>query len=281
MKQNNTSFTTYILWAVYISLLIVLLPHTAWAFKNWEPGVGEALELFNGITSSDVISYVAAFAFEASIATLTHKLSKKIETSKKIFKNLRNSDGTTTKVFDGWETWKARYANAFALLLVGATLISMMANFAHAVEFGRDLKIFTDWGIPPIIYSIAFGGALPLVSLGFANVLSNVVDDEEAPNPEVEEAKKTILSLRQQLRETEGKVKATEALVKAAEDRARIAEERFGAMGDLVKHLFGEDKRQRIIITRKQWPQLPGAAIAIIAGSSPAYVSEILKEIDV
>jgi hypothetical protein len=37
-----------ILWAVYLSLLGVLLPHTAWT---------------------------AAFAFEASIAVLIHKLS--------------------------------------------------------------------------------------------------------------------------------------------------------------------------------------------------------------
>lgn len=275
--NNKTPFTTYVLWAVYISLLIVLLPHTAWAFANWEPGSKEATVLYGSFTTSDLIAYIAAFSFEASIATLTHKLSKKIEITKKITKEIK-TDAGIKRVTDQWGTWKARYMNGFSLLLVGATMISMMANFAHAVEFAGDLKIFTDWGIPPIIYSIAFGAALPLVSLGFANVLSNVTDDEEQPNPELEQAKATILGVRQQLRDAEARIKETELRVKAAEEKARIAEDRYGAMGDLVNHLFGEDKRQRIIIARKQWPDLPGSAIAVIAGSSPAYVSEVFKE---
>ena len=118
------------------------------------------------------------------------------------------------------------------------------------------------------------------MSLTFANVLSNVTEDEAAPNPEMEEAKKTILSIRQQLRDTESKLRDAEGRVKAAEEKTRAAEDRFAALGDVVKYLFGEDKRQRIVISRKQWPQLPGAAIAIIAGASPAYVSEVLREVD-
>lgn len=250
--------TTRVLWAVFISLLLVLLPHTAWAFRNWEP---------EGSPLSVITSYVAAFAFEAAIAVLTHKLARHIE--------------QTPRGKRGLERFAYRYMNPIAFGLLIATFVSALANLAHAVEFGRAMKIFTAWGIPPAIYSVAFGGILPLASLIFARVLSNVVDDEEAPNPEVEQAKATILSLRQQLRDGEARVKASEDRVKLAEDRARLAEERFGAIGDLVKFLFGEDKRQRIVSAHKQWPQLPGAAIAIIAGASPAYVSEVLKEADV
>lgn len=277
--MSNKSVTTYILWAVYIALLAVLLPHTAWAFRQYEP-VDSPVFLGGAFGSTftwaDAISYLVAFAFEAAIAVLTHKLSKRIE--------------QTPKSKKAWQDKFAfRYLNGIAAGLVIATLVSGMANLAHAVEFGMSLKIFAEWGIPADFYSFAFGGILPLVSLTFANVLSNVVEDEEAPNPELTQANETIRSLRQQVRETEAKVKAAEQraneterraeeLVKDAERRANLAEERFGALGDLVKYLFGEDKRQRIVFARRQWKELPNSAIAIIAGASPAYVSEVLKE---
>lgn len=271
--MSNKSITTYILWAVYIALLGVLLPHTAWAFRQYEPV--QSPVIWAAFTLADAISYLVAFAFEAAIAVLTHKLSKRIEQTPKSKKT--------------WgDKFAFRYLNGIAMGLVIATLVSGMANLAHAVEFGMALKIFAEWGIPKDVYSFAFGGILPLVSLTFANVLSNVVEDEEAPNPELTQANETIRTLRQQVRETEAKVKATEQraneterraeeLVNAAEARAKTAEDRFGAMGDLVKYLFGEDKKQRIIFARRQWKNLPASAIAVIAEASPAYVSEVLN----
>lgn len=256
--MNKKPVTTVILWIVYIGLLLVLLPHTAWAFKNWEP---------SGVATSSFVSYAAAFSFEAAIAVLTHKLAKHIE--------------ETPKGKKGWAKVSYRYLNPISLGLMFATSLSVLANLAHAVEFGQSLKIFTEWGIPQGLYSLAFGGTLPVVSLTFARVLSNVTDDEEAPNPAIEALNNTIKEIRRQLKETEQRANYAEQRAKAAEDKAHIAEERFGAMGDLMKHLFGEDKRQRIIVSRRQWPQLPGSAIAIIAGASPAYVSEILKDAEV
>ena len=41
--QNKTSFTTYGLWAVFIALLAALLPHTAWAFRQYEPMESQVL----------------------------------------------------------------------------------------------------------------------------------------------------------------------------------------------------------------------------------------------
>lgn len=277
--MNKTSFTTYGVWAVFIALLAALLPHTAWAFRQYEPTSSPVL--IGSFTWADLISYVLAFAFEAAIAVLTHKLAKHFEVTKEVKKQIKNADGTFSKVTDEWQTFKARYLNSFMLGLIITTCVSGMANLAHAVQFGQALTIFTKLGIDPNIYSFAFGGVLPLVSLTFANVLSNVTEDEAAPNPEVEEAKKAILNLRQQLREAESKLRDAEARVKDAESKTRAAEDRFTAMGDVVKYLFGEDKRQRIVISHKQWPQLPGAAIAIIAGASPAYVSEVLREVEV
>lgn len=250
----KTSITTKILWGVYISLLAVLLPHTAWAFNKFEP---VSTLTFFGISTSVITSWLAALTFEAAIGTLTHKLSERIN--------------ATPKGKRGWARFVWQYVNGFSFMLISATLISMAANLAHAVEFGSSLVIFTAWGIDPVVYSVAFGGALPLVSLGFANVLSNVTDTEDLPNPEFTALMEREKTVRSQLRESEQHRRA-------AEDRANIAEQRFDAMGDMVRRIFGEDKRERILAARRQWVGLPNSAIAVIAESSPAYVSEVLSK---
>lgn len=277
--QNKTSFTTYGLWAVFIALLAALLPHTAWAFRQYEPM--ESPVFIGSFTWADLISYVLAFAFEAAIAVLTHKLAKHFETMPKKIKALDGWHGE-------WERFSYRYMNGFMFGLIITTCVSGMANLAHAVQFGQTLTIFARLGIDANIYSFAFGGVLPLVSLTFANVLSNVVEDEEAPNPLLVKANDELKEVRKQLRETELRAKASEEdlrkqlasaeqRVNDSEERAKISEDRFFAMGDMIRYLFGEDKRQRIVAARKQWPELPNSAIAIIAGASPAYVSETLN----
>jgi len=281
--MKDKSLTTGILWAVFISLLVVLLPHTAWAFKNFEPAGADTLVLFAidsmTVTTSDVISYVAAFAFEAAIAVLVHKLAEHL--GKKLPKSIDKSKK--------WNVFSYRYLNPISFALIVTTAVSALANLAHAVQFGRTLRIFDEWGVPFAVYTVAFGGILPLVSMTFARVLSNIVEDEDAPNPELTQANETIRSLRQLVRETEAKVKAAEQQaneterraeqrVNEAEAKAKTAEDRFGAMGDLVKYLFGEDKKQRIIFARRQWARLPNSAIAVIADASPAYVSEVLSD---
>lgn len=164
-----------------------------------------------------------------------------------------------------------RYINPIGIGLVLATGLSALANLAHAVEFGRQLKIFSEWGIPEKVYAVAFGGILPFVSLTFARVLSNVVETEDGPNPELVEANNNNHKLRRELKETEQRLRIAET------EKIR-AEDRFAAMGDLVKYLFSEDKRQRILFVRDRWPALNNSAIAILSESSPSHVSEVLKE---
>ncbi len=247
--------TTKILWAVYVTFLGVLLPHTAWAFRQFEPVSSPSI--FGIMTWADLLSYMVAFAFEASIAVLTHKLSKLIE--------------ATPRRVKWWERIRFRYINGIAFGLFVATLVSGMANLAHAVQFGAYMKIFTEWGISQGFYSFAFGGILPLVSLTFANVLSNVTESEEAPNPEITLLNDQIKSVRSQLRESE-------QARKSAEEKAATAENRFGAAGDLMKKLFSDDKRERIIAIKEWRPELNGSAIAIIAESTPSHVSETLSK---
>jgi hypothetical protein len=267
---NKKSFTTNILWLVFFSVLLVLFPHAAWAFANWEPTEGID---FYGVAVPQLSHYMAAFAFEAAIAVLTHKLSEKISKTKPIMKMVKNIDGTTTKVTDIWKTFVARYVNSFSFLLIIFTGVSIMGNLAHAVEFGREMAIFAAWGIPKEIYVVAFGGSLPIISLGFASVLSNVVEDEEAPNPELQKAETALAEAKKALRESELRLKA-------AEEKARLADERFGRLGELVKNLFAEEAQKRIVSAYKLWSKLPQASIAIIANASPSFVSETLKQVE-
>lgn len=234
-----------ILWIVYLFLLAVLLPHTAWAFQKFEPvGAGYLIE---GIS---ITSWAAAFAFESAIAALTHKLSKHIEQTPKRIGRLAK--------------FSFRYLNAYSVGLVISLGISSLANLAHAVQFGGDMKIFADWGIPFGVYAFSFGAILPMISLTFARVLSNVVESDSSEDPAVIELREQLANLRKQLRDSE-------------QGRTQ-AEARFAALGDVFIKLTSPDKRERIIAIYRRWPGLTGAAIALLADSSAPYVSEVLKE---
>ena len=160
--------------------------------------------------------------------------------------------------------------SAYAAGLLLALGVSALANFAHAVEYGRAFAIFGRYSIPPFLYSITFGGILPLVSLLFARILGDNAATEAASSPELTKAKQTIKDLRDELVEEEMRISD-------AQSRAIAAEQRFAAAGDLFARLFAEEKRQRILAASEHWPELPAASIAIIAGASPGYVSEVLK----
>ncbi len=228
-----------VLWIIYISLLAVVLPHTEWAFRQFEPGAQM------GITS-----WAAAFAFEAAIAALTHKLSKHIE--------------QTPKRSAGFAKFKFRYLNSYSLGLLFSLGISTMANLAHAVEFGGSMQIFAKWNIPFGLYAFAFGAVLPIVSYTFANVLSNVVETDETEDPITADLRQTISTLRKNLHE--------------AENFRKQAEARFDAMGDVFVKLASNDKRERILAAVERWPSMSGNAIALLCDSSPAYVSEVLTQ---
>jgi hypothetical protein len=247
-----------ILWIIYIALLAVLLPHTAWAFKQFEPE-GWAW-----------VGWVAAFAFEAAIAAFTWRLKQLIETTPNYRKR-------------AWfKRLRYRYLSPYGLGLFAALIISAVANWAHAVEFGQSFAVFARYSVPTWAFSVGFGAILPLISLLFARVLAEAQDTEEETNQDLLEAKQTIKELRKELKATEEARNDAEQRIRIVEQEAeadrRAAEHRFDAISDLVTRLFAEEKRQRILAAREQWPQLPAASIAIIAESSPSYVSEVLAD---
>lgn len=262
--MNN--LTTKILWAVFIGLLAVLLPHTAWLFGQFEAQSQDGL-----FDLGTVAAWAGAFAFESAIAVLTHKLAKHIENAPKRFHQ-------GPKWFSDWPKFKYRYVNSYSLGLVIAVMVSVLANLAHSVEFGRELAIFAQWGIPAKVYQVAFGGALPVVSLLFARVLSNVSETEDENNPELDKANQAIDELRKENRITARQVKEAEERARIAEDQARNAEAKFSAAGELFARIFADEKKQRILAARKQWPELPASAIAIITDTSASYVSEVIND---
>lgn len=262
--MKRPSATTIILWIIYLFLLAVLLPHTAWAFRAFEPVDPASLwELWPGFTSADLVSYVAALAFEAAIAVLTHKLAKHIEQTAK-----------ATRGKPWGAALRIRYANSFFAGLMIATAVSSLANLAHAVEFAGSLAIFAEWGIPPGVYVVAFGGILPVVSLLFARVLSNVNEAEGQDDPALVELRATVADLRRQLKDTEARARAAEVAKSEAERQAQKALEGAGKL----RLLLADDKAERIRAARALWPGLAGAAIVAITGAAPSYVSEILRE---
>jgi hypothetical protein len=211
------------------------------------------------------------------IAALTYELSRHIESMPKIIYTRKAKFHPALKWFP---VFAYRYLNIFSLGLVGFTGISMLGNLAHAVEFGQQLKIFGQWNISFGLYAAAFGGALPLANLFFARILSNVTDDEDATNPELEAAKAENKDLRRQVKDAEGREQQTEARLRQTEHALSESEARFQAAGDLMRLLFSPEKRDRIIAAKRQWPQLTGAAIALMTDSKPSHVSEVLKEME-
>lgn len=246
MKKN---WINRLLWIIYLALLGVLLPHTAWLFGRFEQ---------DGAVGT-LAAWAGAFAFEAAIAALTHKLSVHIE--------------GTPKRLTAQRRMIYRYGNAYSLGLVLSVGVSALANLAHAVEFGRGLAIFGAWGVEPVVYEVAFGAILPLVSLVFARVLSNVQESEGEDDPALVAANEQIRVIRSELREA----KAALAL---ADGRARDAEARFGAVGDLMRALVEGEKRERIIAVKTRWPELPLSGVAVLTGSSVSYASEVLSEVE-
>ena len=174
IKRKGFNFVNYLLWFIYILLLLVLLPHTAWMFSRGEPQ--EAGEF--GIAWGLVTAWSAALVFECVIAVMTHKLSKHIDHS--------------PKYSNDWKRFRSRYLNAYGAGLLLAWIVSTYANLAHAVEYGQPIKIFSDWGLPVWSYSVAFGAILPTASLLFAWVLSSVIEQDANEPNELEKAKNEL-----------------------------------------------------------------------------------------
>ncbi len=242
--DKDPRWVNLVLWLVYIFLLAVLLPHTAWAFSQLEPTGKDDF----GIPWGVVVAWAAAFAFECTIAVMTHKLAKHIE---------RASNSSKWPV-----RWQRRYANAYFGGLMLAWGVSSLANLAHSVEFGQPMVVFAAWGIPAWVYSVALGAALPTLSLLFALVLSSSIE-ADVTEDEVEEALNAVKAAERAAKRETAKLQN-----KLDELRRRYAD---------YEPLYGTDRKARILAAARLFPDLSGAGIAVVAKTSTGYVSEVLR----
>lgn len=281
-----TNLTNKILWGVYISLLMVLYPHTMWAFSVFEPST-----MWGKITSGG-----AAFAFEAIVAVLVHKLAEYWEAvNKKKFK--ANSEQHLW-----WLKFSHKYINAYVFGLLFALVVSVAANTAHAVQYGDEinLRIVHEWGVPFWLYTVVFGAMLPFCSILFAQVLSNANDLDNLFSDSVQNYEEIANQLRTQLTAVQNKFTALKAkheqeLQQYQErvnqvnesvnnDKQRVTEmettikqlrTQLLQMGDYSK-LTSDDVSTRIKAAKQLWPELSNRSLATVCNCSPTYVGNVL-----
>lgn len=248
-----------LLWAIYISLLAVLLPHTAWTFSQFEePGLW-----------GKVIAWVAAFAFEAAIAVFTHKLTEYNASCP------RYSSGNVA-----WRTFSYKYLNPFSVALTLALAYSALANFTHAVEFGQPLAAFGDWSLAETFYSVTFGATLPACSLVFAMVLSSTVESVEVVDEELAKMQGKLTAVRGELGDVKNELAESEAALEQVKSELAQAEVSFAEANTLGGRLFATEKKQRILFASERWAGISRSVIAVLTDSSGAYVSEVLNARD-
>lgn len=271
--KNRTPSSNLLIWAIYLALLAVLLPHTAWAFGRFEPTaiplIGEGAAASAGAT---VIAWTAAAVFELSIAIFTHKLAGRIE------RTPRYSAGTNPHWLRRWlrvrlRTFAYRYLNPYAAALLLSVSISTLANLAHAIEYAQPFAITQALPIRPIALAAAFGGILPLVSLVFARALANVAQTESQQD-------ERLARVRSDLKQARADLSQAERALDQAEQEANHARTQLNQAEHLTLRLFGESKQDRIIAAAELWPDLARkpTVIAIIARASPAYTVEVLQK---
>jgi predicted transcriptional regulator len=310
--MKSKSFTYYMFWAVFLGLLATMLPHTQWAFRQLEPAISPVI--YGGFTYADLVALAAAFSFEAGLAVFVHRLSRKIEKTKKVYRGVGES-----RAVDYWATLGARYVNMFTAGVLFCAFVSGMANYFHALQFSTALVAFSKVGFFRELYPLALGAALPIVSLIFASALSNVSEEETEEDPanvELKEKNKELNRSNRELSQAFSKLQAdfsalqekfstALAEVQAAKDSLKVAlglssdqeselkqaTEELKATNELVNSLqdrlkdnnmstilSGMEPKERIVYLKQTFSELPNASIAIMAGVSPGRVSQVLKD---
>jgi len=279
MKWNNLFSVSSVLWIVFLALLASLLPHTAWAFDQFEPTDVERWTMFG--TTATPVAWLFALSFETAIAALTHTLKTHIEARRKSSFNLERA--RMPWYLQWWPLFSYRYMNAYSAGLFAAWLLSTLANLAHAVEYGGRMAIFDKWGVPFGFYALAFGAVLPSISLVFARVLSSVREAEQEDDPAFAKMKEDMKEAKAAIRLAEQQTKATEqqanTTIRSLEKELYESEQRYKAVGDVVRYLFGQDMalKERIRGVRMTFPNLSQNGIAQLLGCSVSTVNDALQ----
>lgn len=235
-------------YIIYLALLGVLLPHTAWAFSRFQEAVGW------GGHKNAILAWALAIVFEGTIFAITYHLKGLIEKSSRM-----KQKTDELRIAFAWRKFSSAWVNEFGFLLLFTSGVSALANFSYAVEFGQSFLAFDRYGMPRIIYELAFGGTLPVVSVVFARILADTAEAEQERADGELEAKKG-----------ERAANKTSARLRIERDKLRIAQTHYEALSDSLA-------KDRIRAARILWPDESQAKIAGRAGASPSTVSEVLN----
>lgn len=234
-----------ILWIIFLALLAVLLPHTAWWFSQFQDP--KTITLFNiSVRPGLLTAWFAALVFEGTIAAYTHKLAQHIE-------SLPNYK-------DARKKFTERYLNAYGLILLIAWLVSTIANYAYALEFAEPVKLFTDTGLPVELGAGISGGILPLCSLLFARALSNVRETE----PEQTQAEQELLAKNKDLNKTNRELNAENQRLNETIRKANV-----------LRTIFDADAAaaERVALAHRTFPDASQTALSQVLNLSKATVN--------
>lgn len=248
MKVNSN----LILWLIFISLLGVLLPHTAWWFSQFQDP--RAVDVFGVMVyPGKITAWFAALVFEGTIAAYTHKLAQHIE-------NLPNYK-------DARKKFTERYLNAYGLILLIAWLVSTIANYAYALEFAEPVKLFTDTGLPVELGAAISGGILPLCSLLFARALSNVQETE----PEQSQAEQELHAKNKELNKTNRELNAENQRLNEGLRRANVYQTIFDADAAAA---------ERVTLAHQTFPDASQTALSQVLNLSKATVNNYWPQVN-
>lgn len=244
------NFSNYALWVIFVALLMVLLPHTAWWFVQFQDP--RVVVVFGAAVQPGVVmAWFAAAVFEGTIAAYTHKLSRHIE--------------QTPNFKDAYKRFVARYVNSYGGILAIAWFVSTVANYAYALEYARPTRLFIETGLPVEIGAAISGGILPLCSALFARTLSNVRDGEQEVDESEQEA-------RNALREANRKIKGLNTEL----------EEVNGLLSqvNVYRTLFDESvsANERIHMATELLPDRSQSFYGQLLNVSKSYVSQVFSE---
>lgn len=159
---------------LFILILAVLLPHTAWWFEQFEPNTAKW------------VTWVAAVAFEGAVYAFTEKVAERITAA--------------SRIRSFWKRVAKQYVHPYSLGLFIVTAVSIQANRSHAIVFGSSSPVFDVLNMSVQSGSLWAGAVLPVCSLLFAWVLSQESHTEHEVNEDVQRLETKNKELNRELK---------------------------------------------------------------------------------
>lgn len=280
MLENKIKSKSTFLWITYALLLLGYLSHTVWWFSQGQN---------TGFWGNSILPLMMGVAVEIGVLSLTKLLVNELVLINEQGWNNRTSLQQMFTII-----------NIIALVLVA--IVSCFANFSHAVEFMRPMKIFeaNGYGVDPFWYHLLSGAILPVMSLCLALTIAGVEISEHSNNLENEFNKLTsdyegalkynedllneLNQINAELNQIKNELNQAKQQLKEADDKLN-QDSRFGKLEldkgkrHLITVLFDQavTKKDRILAAKQLFPDLDNKSISLLCDSSSSMVTQTLN----